>query len=409
MLAPYRVLDLADEQGLFCGKLLSDMGADVIKIERPGGDAARGIGPFVDDDADPDRSLYWFAFNTGKRSVTLDIEQAAGRDVLKELVKTADFLIESFPPGHMESLGLGYEALEAINPGLIMVSISPFGQTGPYRDFKSADIIAWAMGGYMFPWTNVLHPPLRTSHHPQAVLHAAGEGAAGALMALHYRHRTGQGQQVDVSIHESIVGAAYLLFVSWDLNRALWNRGTQGQAVPALPQMWPCRDGYVMTMVVGGLRGNERNRPLVEWMAEEDLAGDFLTGLDWETVDITTITAETASAIEQPIRGFFLQHTKAELLAGALARNIILYPVQDMADIAASPQLEERAFWVEIEHEELGRTITYPGAFAHASETPPRVSRRAPLVGEHNRDILEGELRLSHDRIASLRKAGVTS
>lgn len=393
MLAPYRVLDLADEKGLFCGKLLSDLGADVIKIERPQGDPAREIGPFVDDVPGPERSLFWFAFNTGKRSVTLDIEQAEDRQVLIRLIKTADFLVESFPPGYMESLGLGYEALEAINPGLIMVSISPFGQTGPYRDYKPADIVSWAMGGYMFPWTNVDHPPLRISHHPQACLHAAGEGAAGALLALHHRHLTGKGQLVDVSIHESIVEAAYILFVSWDFNRVPWDRGTQGQQKPALPQMWPCQDGYVMVMLIGGGRGNERNRPLVNWMDENGMADDFLLGLDWETVDMQTITTETASAIEQPIRRFFLTQTKAELLQEALARGVILYPIQNTADIMASLQLEARGFWSKIEHEELGKTITYPGAFAVTSEAPPQVRRRAPLVGEHNREILEDELK----------------
>jgi len=142
MLSPYRVLDLTDEKGLLCGKLLGDLGADVIKVERPGGDPARNIGPFYHDETDPEKSLFWFAFNTSKRGIALDIETADGQEVFKRLVQSADSVIESFPPGYMDRLGLGYPALEKVNPGVIMVSITPFGQTGPYKDYKTCDIVA---------------------------------------------------------------------------------------------------------------------------------------------------------------------------------------------------------------------------------------------------------------------------
>jgi len=150
LLNPYRVLDLTDEKGLLCAKLLGDLGADVIKIERPGGDPARNIGPFYHDEHDPEKSLFWLAFNTNKRGTTLDIEKVEGQTILKRLVKTADLLVESFPPGYMASLGLGYSDLDRLNPRLIMVSITPFGQSGPYKDYKAPDIVAWAMGGQMY-------------------------------------------------------------------------------------------------------------------------------------------------------------------------------------------------------------------------------------------------------------------
>ena len=193
MLSPYRVLDLTDEKGFLCGKLLGDLGADVIKVERPGGDPARSIGPFYHDEADPEKSLFWFAFNTSKRGITLDIETAEGQEVFKRLVESADFVIESFPPGYMDQLGLGYSALEEVNPGIIMVSITPFGQTGPYKDYKAPDIVAWAMGGSMYPFGNADRPPVRISHHSQAYLHASGEAAVGAMLALYYRSITGEG------------------------------------------------------------------------------------------------------------------------------------------------------------------------------------------------------------------------
>jgi len=147
MLSPYRILDLSGEQGLLCGKILGDLGADVIKIERPGGDPARRLGPFYHDDPHPEKSLFWFALNTSKRGITLNIEDVAGRDIFRNLVKTADFVIETFSPGYLDRLGLGYRDLEKINPAVILVSITPFGQAGPYKDYKSSDIVAWAMGG----------------------------------------------------------------------------------------------------------------------------------------------------------------------------------------------------------------------------------------------------------------------
>ena len=159
MLDQYRILDLTDEKGLLCAKLLGDLGADVIKIERPGGDPARNVGPFYHDEPDPEKSLFWFAFNTSKRGIILDIETAEGQGAFKRLVASADFVIESFPPGYMDKLGLGYLALEKINPGIILVSITPFGQTGPYRDYKTSDIVAWAMGGQMYSWGDADRPP----------------------------------------------------------------------------------------------------------------------------------------------------------------------------------------------------------------------------------------------------------
>ena len=147
MLSCYKVLDLTDEKGFICGKVLADLGADVIKIERPGGDMARSTGPFYHDIADPEKSLYWLAFNASKRSITLDIESADGREVFKKLARTADVVIESFHPGHMASFGLGYPILNEINPGIILTSISAFGQAGPYRDYKAPDIVVRALGG----------------------------------------------------------------------------------------------------------------------------------------------------------------------------------------------------------------------------------------------------------------------
>ncbi|MFC1918603.1 CaiB/BaiF CoA transferase family protein [Chloroflexota bacterium] len=389
MLSPYRVLDLTGEKGLLCGKLLGDLGADVIKVERPGGDPARNRGPFYHDEIDPEKSLFWFAFNTSKRGITLDIETADGKAIFERLVKSADFVIESFPPGYLDELGLGYQVLEKINPRLIMVSITPFGQSGPYKDYKAPDIVAWAMGGQMYTWGSTDRPPVRMSHHSQAYLHAAAEAAVGAVLALYYREMTGEGQQVDVSIQESVARATYEVAATWDMMKIIRRRGGSMLTNINMKQVWPCKDGYIICYYWGGLQGKRFNPPLVEWIDSEGMADDFLKKFDWDTFDMATTTQEVIDRLMEPTARFFLKYTKSELLEEALKRRLILYPVATARDIVESVQLAARGFWTELEHPELGTTITYPGSFARTSEVPPRVLRRAPLIGEHNREIYE--------------------
>jgi benzylsuccinate CoA-transferase BbsE subunit len=406
MLSPYRALDLADEKGLMCGKILGDLGADVIKIEKPGGDAARNLGPFYHDEPDPEKSLFWFALNTSKRGITLDIETADGQDIFKRLVESADFVIESFPPGYIDSLGLGYSDLEKINPGVIMVSITPFGQTGPYKDYKTADIVAWAMGGEMAPFGDPDRPPTRISHHSQAYLHAGADGAQGALSALYHRWNTGEGQQVDVSIQESVVQCTEHITSGWDLRKIIQKRGGGAGPRPRLTQLWPCKDGYVSWFYWGGAMSLRTNVPMVKWMESEGMADDFLKEYDWSKFGFDT-TPEEIKQIEEPTARFFMAHTKAELFEGALKNGVQLYPVSTPADMLESPQLAARKFWEKVEHPELGTTITYPGAFANASEAPPKISRRAPFIGEHNQEIYEKEMGISKEKLLILKQAGV--
>ncbi|MFC1965591.1 CaiB/BaiF CoA transferase family protein, partial [Chloroflexota bacterium] len=411
MLSPYRVLDLTDERGLLCGKLLGDLGADVIKVERPGGDPARNIGPFYHDKPDPEKSLFWFAFNTSKRGITLDIETSVGQGIFKKLVKSADFVIESFSPGYMDKLGLGYPALEKINPSIIMVSVTPFGQTGPYKDYKAPDIVAWAMGGQMYPWGDADRPPIRISHPYQAYLHAAADAAVGAMMALHYREMTGEGQQVDVSIQESVIQLNYHATDSWDMMKVILQRGGNDLLRPGInvrmQRIWPCKDGSVVFYWHSGSEGNRRSLPAVNWMESEGMATDFLKEIDWDTLDFATTTQDIMDRLEGPTGNFLISRTKAELMEGALKHRAMLYPVSTSKDILENAQLAARGFWVELAHPELGTTITYPGAFAKASEAPPKISRRAPLIGEHNQEIYN-ELGLSSGRFVKLKEAEVT-
>lgn len=409
MLNPYRVLDMADEKGLLCGKLLGDLGADVIKIEKPGGEPSRSIGPFYHDEPDPEKSLFWFALNTSKRGITLDIETADGQDIFKKLVKSADFIIESFSPGYLDRLGLGYSVLEKINPRIILVSISPFGQTGPYRDYKAPDIVAWALGGRMYPMGDADRPPVRISHHSQAYLHAGAEAAVGALLALAYRDMTGEGQQVDVSIQESV---AQLLWATcdWDAVKAIPRRGQSRyskRGVRLLPWVWQCKDGLVVWLYWGGAQGPRRSPPFVNFMDSEGMADDFLKGFDWARFQHDTATQEIADRLVKPAEKFFMKHTKKELLDGAVKFNAMIGPVATTTDILESAQLASRGFWQKVEHPELGTTIKYPGAFAHSTELPAEISLRAPLIGEHNEEIYVKELGLSKEELVILKEAKV--
>lgn len=405
MLGPYRVLDFTDEKGMMCGKIMGDLGADVIKVEPPGGASARNIGPFYHDEVDPEKSLFWFTLNTSKRGITLDIEKPAGQRLVQKLVKTADFIIESFPPGYMDALGLGYAALEKINPGIIMVSITPFGQSGPYKDYATSDIVLCALGGgpYLRSCGDEDRPPFRISYHSQAFFHAGTEGVVGALVALYHRQTSGEGQHVDVSIEECM---AFFPNGDWDFNRRVRARGET--LIPLkVTHIWPCKDGHVMWRYTGGPMALRHSIPLVNWMVEENMADDWLKNFDWENFSHYTATQETIDRMEEQTINFFMSHTKAEMMAGAIKHRIMLYPISSTADLLESPQLSAREFWTQVDHPELDEAITYPGKWANSSDVPPKISRRAPLVGEHNAEIYEKELGMSHEEFKNMKQAGV--
>jgi benzylsuccinate CoA-transferase BbsE subunit len=407
MLSAYRVLDLADEKGLLCGKMLGDLGADVIKVERPGGDPVRRTGPFYGDEPQTEASLFWFACCAGRRGVTLDLETADGKSILERLVKTADVVVESFAPGYMERIGLGYDALEKAKPGIILVSISPFGQAGPYRDFETADIVAWAMGGYMYSVGDADRAPVRISQHSQAYLHAGGQAAQAALLALWGREATGRGQHIDVSIRDSVARCTpERVTEAWDFRKVNVKRGGLGAAL-RVKRVWPCKDGYVSAFFWSGPDARRWNTPLVNWMNDEGKAGDFLLNFDWESFDLQKTDQAAYDRMVEPVALFFLEHTKADLLAGAARYKAQLYPVATADDILTNPQLAFRKYWVELDHEQLGKTVVYPGSFAKATEAAPTTRRRAPLVGEHNIEIFERELGMSRAQLLTLKQAGV--
>lgn len=392
LLAPYRVLDLTDETAWLCGRIFGDLGADVIKVEPPDGDPGRRKGPFYHDETDPEKSLTWFAYNANKRGVTLNLESAHGRDVFQRLARKSDFVIESFAPGYLDARGIGYRDLRAINPRLIVTSITPFGQTGPYANYRGSDLIAMAMSGFMWFVGEPGKPPLRVSL-PQATMWTSMYAAAGTLIAHHPREKTGQGQHVDVSMQAGMLWALANAPSFWSLNRENLSRaGTQivGRSLTGarMRALYPCRDGFINFIIYGGEAGKRSNEAMVEWMTEEGMAPDWLKQKDWSQFNVATSTQEEIDALEEPFAAFLAKRTKAEFGEQAVKREMLGYPVNNARDIRQDPQLVARAFWQLVKHPELNSSLVYPGAFAKFSAMPTTLRRRAPRIGEHNAEIL---------------------
>ena len=405
MLNGLRALDLTDEKGFLCGKILGDLGVDVLKIEPHGGDPARYIGPFYGGVRNPEKSLYWFMYNSSKRGITLNIEETAGQRIFKKLLKTADFVIESFPIGYMDKLGLGYVDLNKINSRIIHTSITPFGQTGPYRDYKASDLIVMAMSGLMHVTGDSDRPPLRPGFD-QAYALTGLNAAVGTLFAHHYRQFSDEGQFVDVSMYECVVRANYRDPGRWQLNKEVARRSgnciIRGRVINRLA--WPCQDGYICWSFMTGEWAAKANRTFVQWMDEEGKAGT-LKQIEWEKVDQSQMTQQQVDYYEEHFGRFFLAHTVEELEKESMKRGLSMVRVANIEQVAKNEQLAARHYWRRIEHAELGTDITYPGNFFVASGCGIRF--RAPLIGEHNEQVYKKELGLSNEEISDLRRSDV--
>jgi crotonobetainyl-CoA:carnitine CoA-transferase CaiB-like acyl-CoA transferase len=407
MLKGYRILDLTDEKGFLCGKILGDLGADVIKIEKPGGDPARRIGPFFHNAPDPEKSLHWSSFNSSKRGITLNLHDPEGREIFRKLGDKADIIIESFAPGYMDKLGLGYTALSASNPGLIMTSITPFGQTGPYKDRKASDLAILAMSGLMSITGDADRPPIRMCLDQTYGLGGI-HGVVGTLLALNYRRTSGEGQFVDVSIYEAAVRGNYWEPARWEFLHELvkrsGNRFPRAQAKGL--QLWGCKDGYVTWLLSGGVTGAKQMNALVAWMSELGQA-DILKDVDWGALHLSTISQEELGSWEIIIEKFFLNFTLDELEREAIARGVPMARLNRIDHVVHDEQLIARDFWEQLPVPGTTETIGHPAFPYITSEGGARVRNRAPLIGEHNEEIYEKELGLSKQIISTLKERGV--
>jgi benzylsuccinate CoA-transferase BbsE subunit len=412
ILSPYRILDLTEGGCMLGGRLLADMGADVIKIEPPGGSPSR-VAPYYKNIQHAEKSLYWLAYNANKRGITLDISRTEGKTLFRRLVKDADVIIESFAPGYLDSLGLGYTDLCQTKPDIILSSITPFGQNGPKSDYKAGDLVAWASGGYLYACGNPDRPPVWISF-PQTCLFGGAEAAIGSMMAIWNRARTGEGQLVDISLQECAVSPNLNVLQMWDVSHIAFQRTGGAMYVPSTgvrqPIYFKCLDGYVMILVQGG---NEpfisSSSVLVKWMDELNMAPDWLNKLNWKTdYDATTMRQEIADKVGEAVENFTLTLTKHQLYQeGAIRRHILLAPVFTTKDISEDIQLKTREFWVKLTHPELDADITYCGPFIGMSETPIKYIRRAPLIGEHNTEIYSAYMGLSDKELTALKAAKI--
>ena len=413
MLEPYRVLDLTDERGLLCGRLLGDLGAEVIQIEPPGGSRARRLGPFAGDVPHPDRSLYWWAYTRNKRSLTLDLERTAGRDLLVELARTAHFLVESDDPGTLAARGLAYADLAAVNPALIYVSITPFGQTGPRAGWAASDLVLWAAGGPLVLTGDSDRPPVRLPI-PQAYLHASADAAVAALIAHHERQRSGRGQHVDVSAQQSVALATQSYILCDAVGHPPVRRSAGGlvNGPLRLRLLFPARDGHVAITFLFGSAIGPFSRRLMEWICAEGGCDTATRDKDWIGYTEALLSGAEPLAeferVKHVVEEFTRTKTKAELLEASLARGLLIAPVAAIDEVLASPQLAAREYWQDLPHPELGRTVRYPGAFARFSASPIAARRRAPTVGEHSDEILRDALGLDDAARTRLRAEGIT-
>lgn len=418
-LGDIRVLDLAGEIGQYATKLLADLGADVIKIEAPGGDPVRALPPHYHKR--PDLSLYWLNLNTNKRSVTLNLEADDGRRLFERLVATADVLVESFKPGYLDSIGLGYETLARLKPGIILTSITGFGQTGPHAQWEAPDIIGVAMGGPMWLAGEPNDPP-NILPWKQGYISASIMGAAGTLTALYHRDVTGEGQHVDVSMQEALSLTQETAMQTWDMMQALrcrtGSRGVIPLDIPGLA-LYECADGHIFGYL--GTPGGAPWSEMLNWMAEEGGAEDltdepyfsfiaglnlrFLTSLVTKPQDLPE-NIRIMNHINEVLKKFVGAKSKWEMYEGGQRRRLLWGIVSSPEDIAKSPQLEYRKWLTHVEHPEIGETLVYPGTPYRMSETPWAIRQRPPLVGEHNDEILGRELGVTADDWQRLEKAG---
>ena len=404
-LAGLRVLELADHKGQFCGKLFGDLGADVVKIEPPGGEPCRRVGPFLDDIPHPDRSLSFWYYNTSKRSITLNVQTPDGRALFARLAASADVVFETWPPGFLAALGLNYDSIRDLNPRLVMCSLTPFGQTGPWRDFLSSDLLHMAAGGEMASCG------YDEADAPDGPPIAPGGGNAwhmgcsfaymAIMTALVHRSVTGRGQYIDASIHEACALTTEAAIANYIYRGEMLRRQTgRHHAAGETPRtQFRAKDGNYVTALVAGRLNPRYVRELADLLDSYGMAGDLN---DPKYQDAAVIAANTSHIIDELVANFIASLPAEEVYHAAQQRGFTWGAVHAPEDLLADPHLHDRGFWKTVEHPELGRSFVYPGEAAIYNGSPWRISRRAPLIGEHNAEIFCDELGLSRGELLVL-------
>ena len=387
MLESYRVLDLTDDRGELAAMVLADLGADVIRVEPPGGSDARRRGPFLEEGPEPERSLQFFAYNRNKRSIVIDLSSAAGRAEFLRLVASADFVFESWPDGILERCGLGFDALRDAQPRIVHTRISPFGSDGPHAAWPASDLTIAALGGPVSLQGVPGRPPVRLSV-PQVWRHAGAEAAVAALVAHARMRRSHEAQLVDVSAQCAM---------TWTMLNGMGAAAVQGHDFERLgsvlqlgrltfPLVYACADGHVVIIPNGGFVSN-----VMDWLIEDGIVDASWREEDWMAFEANLLTGREVSHSPEEmidtVQRLVAPYTKRQLFERALAIGQTIAPVHTIADLVDFPHLEAREFWEDVEVPD-GRRARAPGAFVRTAGDPALpLRRRAPRLDEHADEI----------------------
>jgi len=393
LLEGIRILDLADEKASFCSKLFADMGARVIKVEKPGGDPSRRIGPFLGKTPDPEKSLFFYYHNANKLGITLDLEHEEGKKIFLKLLKGTDIVVETFRPGYLKEIGLDFDSLKGTDPKRIWVSVTGFGENGPRNQYRSCDLVASAYGGQMYVTGSPSASPLK-AFGQQSYYSASLFAAVGILLALRKRDQKGEGEHIDISLQESVSSTLDHVMVRFFYEKAIAKR--QGCAY------WnysffilPCKDGHI------SLAPFQQWETLVEWMESEGMAED----LGDERYREEQYRLAKIDHILRVLEKWTGTHTTGELFESGQLMRFPWAPILSPRDVLSNLQLQAREFFVEADHPEIGRSISCPGSPYKFSRSSPCPRNRAPLIGEDNIQIYRKEMGLSEEdykRLSSL-------
>ena len=396
------VVELAGELGAYTGKLFADLGAEVIRIESMEGDPTRLEKPFFKEIPGIENSLRYQYLNTNKKGIVFDIASPEGKEVFLNLIKTANLLIEGFPRGYLESLGLGYKILSVINPKLVHTAITPYGQFGPYKDYPSSDLTCLAMGGMLYLAGTEDEKPVLVPDK-QSFFQADLYAAYGSMVALINAEMTLEGQYIDVSLQESVATAQENAIQAYDLEGRI-RRGLG--LVEAGLGTYKCQDGYVY--IVAAMGSNVHIwYPLVDWMIEENIPGaEILRGEEWGTPEHRK-KQESLAIFKTIFEQFSIKYTKQNLYQESQKRKVVIYPVNTAKDVLENPQLIYRNYFKERYSESVNGTITYPGCPYELEKIPWELRNGAPAFGQDTAEVLK-QLGYTADDIKSFVKRGVS-
>ena len=389
-----QVLDLANEKASFCSKLLADLGARVIKIEKPGGDPSRKIGPLGRNSPHAERSLSFSYNNMNKMGITLNLEHEEGKGIFFKLLEKTDIVVETFPPGYLKEIGLGYDVLSGKNPKLILGSVTGFGGNGPRSQYKSCDLVASAFGGQMYVSGSPSNPPLK-AFGEQSYYTASLFAAIGILLALRKRARSGTGEHIDISLQEAVVSTLdhvmvryfYDLVIPKRQGSLYWNNSFC---------IMPCKDGHILLTLF------QQWETLVEWMNSEGMAEDLRDEKYLEE----EYRLRYVDHIIEVFKRWTKNHSTHELLELGQLMRFPWAPVNSPNEVVNNPQLKARGFFIEVNHPEIGTSLNYPGAPYRFSSSLLDRWKRAPLIGEDNIQIYQGDLGLSGKELQELSSMG---